>query len=420
MSTAAPHIEKPEQSIQTFRALRHRNFRMLWLSLTVSAVGTWMQIVALSLLVLKLTHGSAIALGELSLTQALAFLLSAPIAGGIADRFDKRRLLIVTQSLLMLLALLLGFATYSGAIQFWMVLAIAFLAATILSVDQPARFVLLPSLVPAEDLMNALSLQAAVFNGAAMVGPAVAGLMINWIGLAGDFFLNGASFVAVLIALMRLRPRSGGPATETRRGSLIASVAEAIRSVRNDAALPAILIAYGLVLFCGPSPALLLPVFATRILRIDPTGLGLLFSALGAGTIVGALLAATIGDRIRKGYLLWAGYLAWSIALAGFAISRDQLAAMAALGFVGIAQSLLSATTITLMQTHVPAPMRGRVMSLNTMLLMGVRPLGDFPASAAISLIGVRSTALLAAGIVGVGALYVLRPSDRTAVITVV
>jgi MFS family permease len=420
MSTAARHIEKPEQSIQTFRALRHRNFRMLWLSLTVSAVGTWMQIVALSLLVLKLTHGSAIALGELSLTQALAFLLSAPIAGGIADRFDKRRLLIVTQSLLMLLALLLGFATYSGAIQFWMVLAIAFLAATILSVDQPARFVLLPSLVPAEDLMNALSLQAAVFNGAAMVGPAVAGLMINWIGLAGDFFLNGASFVAVLIALMRLRPRSGGPATETRRGSLIASVAEAIRSVRNDAALPAILIAYGLVLFCGPSPALLLPVFATRILRIDPTGLGLLFSALGAGTIVGALLAATIGDRIRKGYLLWAGYLAWSIALAGFAISRDQLAAMSALGFVGIAQGLLSATTITLMQTRVPAPMRGRVMSLNTMLLMGVRPLGDFPASAAIALIGVRSTALLAACIVGVGALYVLRPSDRTAAITVV
>jgi MFS family permease len=420
MPTAAPHTEKPEQGVQTFRALRHRNFRMLWLSLTVSAVGTWMQIVALSLLVLKLTHGSAIALGELSLTQALAFLLSAPIAGGIADRFDKRRLLIATQSLLMLLALLLGFATYSGAIQFWMVLAIAFLAATILSVDQPARFVLLPSLVPAEDLMNALSLQAAVFNGAAMVGPAVAGLMINWIGLAGDFFLNGASFVAVLIALMRLRPRSGGSATETRRGSLIASVAEAIRSVRNDAALPAILIAYGLVLFCGPSPALLLPVFATRILRIDPTGLGLLFSALGAGTIVGALLAATIGDRIRKGYLLWAGYLAWSIALAGFAISRDQLAAMAALGCVGIAQSLLSATTITLMQTRVPAPMRGRVMSLNTMLLMGVRPLGDFPASAAISLIGVRSTALLAAGIVGVGALYVLRPSERTAAITVV
>jgi MFS family permease len=417
MATAAPHPEKPQQGIQTFRALHHRDFRMLWLSLTVSAVGTWMQIVALSLLVLKLTHGSAIALGELSLTQALAFLLSAPIAGGIADRFDKRRLLIATQSFLMLLALLLGFATYSGVIQFWMVLAIAFLAATILSVDQPARFVLLPSLVPPEDLMNALSLQAAVFNGAAMIGPTVAGLMINWIGLAGDFFFNGASFVAVLIALVRLRPATPGSSTEVRRGSLIASVAEALRSVRADAALPAIMIAYGLLLFCGPSPALLLPIFATQNLRIDPTGLGLLFSALGAGTIVGALLAASIRDRVRRGYLLRAGYLTWTIALAGFAMSHRQWSAMAALGLAGIAQSLLSATTITLMQTRVPAPMRGRVMSLNTMLLMGLRPLGDFPASAAIATVGVRSTALLAAGIVGLGALYVLRPSDRTAAI---
>lgn len=417
MPTTAPHPEKTrEQNRSTFRALRHHNFRVLWLSLTVSAVGTWMQIVALSLLVLKLTYGSAIALGELSLTQALAFLLSAPIAGGIADRFDKRRLLIATQSLLMLLALLLGFATYSGAIQFWMVLAIAFVAAAILSVDQPARLVLLPSLVPPEDLMNALSLQAAVFNGAAMIGPAIAGLTINRVGLAGDFFLNGASFVGVLIALLRLRPATRASAREVRRGSLIASVAEALRSVRGDAALPAILIAYGLLLFCGPSPALLLPIFATQILLIGPTGLGMLFSALGAGTIVGALVAASRGDRTRKGYLLWAGYLTWSVALTGFAISHGQWPAMAALGVAGIAQSLLSATSVTLMQTRVPAAMRGRVMSLNTMLLMGLRPLGDFPASAVIAMVGVRSTVLLAAGIVGVGALYVLRPRKIAAI----
>ena len=401
----------------TFRALRHSNFRILWLSLTVSAVGTWMQIVALSLLVLKLSHGSAIALGELSLTQALAFLLSAPIAGSIADRFDKRRLLIVTQSLMMMLALILGFATYSGAIRFWIVLTIAFAGATILSVDQPARFVLLPSLVPPEDLMNALSLQAAVFNGAAMVGPAVAGLMINWIGLAGDFFLNAASFVAVLIALVRLRPAAGGSSSEIRRGSLLISMAEALRAVRRDAALPAILIAYGLLLFCGPSPALLLPIFATQVLHLDPTGLGFLFSALGAGTIVGALIAASIGDRARKAYLLWTGYLTWAIALAGFALSHVAATAMVALAVAGIAQSLLSATTITLMQSRVPPPMRGRVMSLNTMLLMGIRPLGDFPAGAAIAIIGTRSTMLLAAAIVGTVALYVLRPSNRTAAI---
>jgi predicted MFS family arabinose efflux permease len=257
--------------------------------------------------------------------------------------------------------------------------------------------------------MNALALQSAVFNGAAMLGPVLAGLTINLWGLAADFFLNGASFVTVLIALLWLRSETRGSPPPALRGSLISSVAEALRSVRGDAALPAILIAYGLLLFCGPSPALLLPLFATQVLRIDPAGLGMLFSALGAGTIIGALVAASIGDRARKGYLLWTGYLIWSVALAAFALSHGQWAAMLTLVLSGIAQSLLSATTITLMQTRVAPAMRGRVMSLNTLLLMGIRPLGDFPAAATIGLIGVRSTMLLAAGSVGVGALYVLR-----------
>jgi len=413
---AQPSDTSSAQGLQTFRALRHRNFRILWLSLTVSAVGTWMQIVALSLLVLKITNGSAVALGVLSLTQAAAFFLSAPIAGGIADRFDKRRLLIVTQSLLMFLALLLGFATAAGGIKFWLVLAIAFASSTILSVDQPARFVLLPSLVPPEDLMNALSLQAAVFNGAAMLGPAIAGLTINFWGIASDFFLNGASFIAVLVALAQLRPEAPGK-NEVRRGSLLVSVMESLRSVRADAVLPAILIAYGLLLFFGPSPALMLPIFADRALQIGPTGLGMLFSALGLGTIAGSLIAASIGNRTSKSYLIWIGYVLWASALAAFGLSHGLGIAMATLAIAGTAQNLLSATTITLMQMRVPPAMRGRVMSLNTLLLMGARPLGDFPASAAIALLGVRATVLIAAGIVGCGALCAIRPRRIAAVL---
>ncbi len=417
MAIAAEHSDDTsKRGWQTFRALHHRSFRLLWLSLTVSAVGTWMQIVALSLLVLKISNGSAIALGLLSLTQALAFIVSAPIAGGIADRFDKRRLLIVTQSLLMILALVLGYATAAGSIRFWMVLVIAYTGSTILSVDQPARFVLLPSLVPPEDLMNALSLQAAVFNGAAMLGPVIAGLTINFWGLASDFFLNGASFIAVLVALVRLHPEAAGK-TEARRGSLLASVAESLRSVRADAVLPAIMIAYSLLLFFGPSPALMLPIFAEHALQIGPSGLGVLFSALGLGTVAGSLLAASIGDRIAKSYLILAGYLLWSLALGAFAVSRGIGLAMATLAIAGTAQNLLSATTITLMQTRVPPAMRGRVMSLNTMLLMGVRPLGDFPAGAAIALVGVRTTVLIAAGIVGFGTLYAVRPRRIAAVL---
>jgi MFS family permease len=159
-------------SLRTFRALQYRDFRLLWTGLAVSAVGTWMQIVALSLLVLDITHGSAVALGTLSLTQALSFLLFAAIGGSVADHFDKRRLLLVTQSLMMGFAVLLGILTLTGLIRFWVILLVAFASSSALSFDQPARNALVTSLVPKEHLMNAVSLQSAVFNGASVLGPA--------------------------------------------------------------------------------------------------------------------------------------------------------------------------------------------------------------------------------------------------------
>src|ERR1035438_8826853 len=160
---------------QTFRALRHRDFRLLWVGLAVSAIGTWMQIVAQSLLVLKMTHGSAFALGTVSLAQALAFFLFALVGGSVADRLDKRQLLIFTQSGAAALAILLGFLTLFGVIRLWMVLVLAFLNGTLLSFDQPARGALVPVLVPKEDIGNAISLQAMLFNGASTLGPALAG-----------------------------------------------------------------------------------------------------------------------------------------------------------------------------------------------------------------------------------------------------
>ncbi len=179
----------------TFRALQHRNFRLLWSGLAFSAVGTWMQIVAQSLLVLDLTHGSAIALGAVSLTQAAAFLLFAPFGGSAADHFDRRRLLVVTQSIMMGLAVLLGILTVTGAIRFWMIPLVAFASSATLSFDQPTRNALAASLVPRDAMLNAISLQAAVFNGASILGPALAGLTLSRMGYAANFFLNAASFL---------------------------------------------------------------------------------------------------------------------------------------------------------------------------------------------------------------------------------
>jgi MFS family permease len=399
-------------AFETFRALRHRDFRLLWIGLTVSAAGTWMQIVALSLLVLKITHGSAFALGTVSLAQALSFFFFALVGGSVADRFDKRLLLLVTQSISAALAILLGVLTWAGLIQFWMILVIAFLNGTVLSFDQPARGALLPMLVPKEDLMNAISLQAAVFNGASAIGPALAGFGIGLVGYAGNFFLNGLSFMGVLIALYLMRT----PAPSTHHQPMLLAIRESLVTVRCDTVLPWVLAGYGGLLCFGPSSALILPVYAFKILHVDPERLGLLFSSLGLGSILGSLIVASLASSARKGLIYLAGVSVWVVALTGFALSTWLWVSLVALLVLGVSQTFAATTTITLLQTRVPEQMRGRVMSLNTLLLMGVRPLGDFPAGALISLIGPPTTVLLSAGLVGAYAIAaVTRPALRSA-----
>ncbi len=358
-----------------------------------------MQIVAQSLLVLKITHGSAFALGTVSLVQALSFFLFALIGGSVADHFDKRHLLLFTQSVSASLAFILGVLTYTGIVQFWMILVLAFLNGTVLSFDQPARGALVPALVPPEDLMNAISLQSMVFNGAAMLGPALAGIAVATIGYAGNFFLNAASFTGVLIALYVMRAPARQP--RSHQESMWDAIGSALGTVRRDEVLPWALSGYATLLFLGPSQALMLPLYAVKILHISPARLGLLFSSTGLGAILGALLIASLSGTARKGHLYFCGIFVWVAALAVFAISHWLWLSMLALVAFGAGQAFAGTTTVTLLQTRVPAQMRGRVMSLNTMLIMGFRPLGDFPTGALISVIGVQTTVLLSAALVG-------------------
>jgi predicted MFS family arabinose efflux permease len=424
--------------IPTFRALEERDFRRLWTALSVSAVGTWMQIVALSLLVLDLTHGSAFALGTVSLAQALAFLVFAPVGGTFADRFDRRRLLLMTQSAIMTLALLLGVLTATGGIRFWMIPILAFSSSAMLAFDQPARSALIASLVSKQNLMNAMALQSAVFNGASIVGPALAGLALIKIGYAGNFFVNAASFLGVLLVLVRLRTSAGegtskpnvghsggtsdgsscGPsgASSGRSSGWFESFLEALRHIRRDGELPFIVLSYGVLLFFAPSAAMMLPLFTRQVIHVGPTQLGALFSAVGVGAVCGALLTASLGDFPHKGPLVFGSILLFAAALALFGLSGSLLMAMPLLFLLGAAQNAAGATTITLLQTRVPPWMRGRAMSLNTLLIMSVRPLGDFPVGAVIGRLGFQSTVLLSAAIVAVVplALLFLRPAARS------
>ena len=416
----------PKGRLQTFRALRYRDFRLLWISLIVSSVGTWMQIVAQSLLVLSITHNSPIALGTVALAQALSFFMFALIGGSFADRIDKRRLLLFTQTLSMLLAFLLGFLAITGIIQVWMVVIIAFCSGTVLSFDQPTRSALIPTLVPPNDLMNAISLQSIVFNGSAVFGPSLAGITIGLIdrfghhigsntGFAGNFFLNGLSFLGVLYVLFILRVPKLAEGEMNRRGPMLGSIVASLKTVGKDEALPWVLSGYGALLFFGPSATLILPIFATQILHLTPFQLGLLFSASGLGTVCGALIIASLGDFKYKGLLLLVSFLLWAGALLTFALSTALWLSILALLLFGISQNGVGATTITLMQTRVPPQMRGRIMSLNTLFIMGVRPLGDFPAGALIALIGGPLTVVISAAIVGGYSLYLVaaRPVIR-------
>jgi MFS family permease len=400
----------------TFRALRHRDFRRLWFGLLVSAVGTWMQIVSQALLVLQIAHGSPVALGAVSLAQALAFFSFSLFGGAVADRVDKRRLLLATQAICMGFAALLGVLTLLHVVAVWMVVVLAFLTGTALSFDQPTRAALVMELVPAEELMNALSLQAIVFTGASTIGPALAGVSLAVIGYAGNFFLNAASYLGVLGALFAMKARpSGGPdraAATPLRTPNPRAIREALRAVRADAALPLLLAVYGALLFFGPSPALLLPVMGTRVLHLEPFRLGILFAASGAGTVMGGLALASAGNPTRKARIALASAVLWGLALAGFAVSHSFPLSFAALVLLGVFQVGVSATTITLLQTRVPRPMSGRVMSLNTLLVMGVRPLGDFFAAAAIARFDAPFTALASALLVGAVALSVATRSQ--------
>jgi MFS family permease len=385
------------------KALYYRDFRLMWIGLFVSSVGTWMQIVAQALLVVKLTNGSALALGAVSLAQAISFFLFALAGGALADKFDKRHLLLVTQTILMLLAAGIGCLTLFGVVRLWMIVAIAFCSGAVLSVDQPTRGALIPTLVPPEALMNAISLQSIIFSGASTFGPALAGLALNWVGYAGNFFLNAFSYLAVLITMLLIHP----PVENSRpRARFWDTIRASLSAVRRDSVLPRVFSGYGAMLFLGPSPAVMLPIFAIKILHITPSQMGLLFAAVGAGTIAGGLLLASLGDISAKGVVFLTGMLIWSVALAVFAVSTAMWLSAVVLFILGASQNAATATAVTLMQTRVPPEMRGRVMSLNTLLIMGVRPLGDFPAGALIAAMGGPLTAGLSAALTGLYALF--------------
>ena len=356
----------------TFRSLAIPGYRTYAGGALVSNVGTWMARVGQDWLVLtQLTDGSAIALGAVTGLQFLPFLLLAPWAGVVADRFPKRRVLLVTQSLLAVSSLLLAGLVFAGVVQLWHVFALALLQGCATAVDSPARQSFVSELVPREALSNAVSLNSASFNGGRLLGPAVAGVLIAGFGTGITFLVNGLSFVTVLVALLRLRPEQIA-AAEPARGR--GGIRDGLRYVRGRPDLTRILALVFVLGTFGMNFQVTIALMATAEFGKGPTEFGALGSLMAVGSLAGALLAARRArPRLRVLLLALCGF---TVAASAAALAPTYLLFGIVLVGCGVAAMTAMTTANALVQLSVAPQLRGRVMALYMALFMGGTPVG--------------------------------------------
>jgi MFS family permease len=350
---------------------RSRDYVLFWSGMTVSMVGTWMQALASNWVLTNITL-SAAALGWVNFASALPMLVLSLFGGVAADRLDKRRILFVTQTVMMLLAFLFAALVALGHVRLWHILLLSALGGVAAAYDMPAFQAYYPTLVKRQDLSQAIALNQASFHGSRLIGPALAGLAIAWWGAASAFIANGLSFVAVIVALVLIRARPG-PA-DRRRGSTFAAMAAGLRFVRRDVLLQSLMGITALTtLLVFPNIAVLLPLYARTVLGMGPGGMGGLMAASGLGALVGAvaLLGVPAEARVPRIAL---GMCAIPAGLTVLAHSHWFWLSAAAV----VVQSLGLATAMglvaTIIQQSVPDELRGRVMSVHGMMFVGIMP----------------------------------------------
>ena len=389
----------------TFSALRHRNFRLWFIGQTLSLVGTWMQSVAQGWLVFQLT-GSEFALGAISFIGTLPTLFLMLPAGALADRIPRKRVLLVTQAVMMLLAFILAALAATQTLQIWHIGVLAACLGIANSFDAPARQALAVEMVEDRaDLMNAIALNSTIFNLARVVGPAIGGAVLAAVGAAWCFALNGLSFLAVLVALLMMQlPKVH---QQVRTDPITLQIAEGVKYVwqtpvvRTATALVAVSSLFGF------SYAVLLPAYAADVLHVGEAGLGGLNTAVGIGALIGSLIVASMARVRRKGLLLTAGSILFPAVLFAFAFSRSFWLSLAALSVIGVAFVAQNATGNTLIQSIVPDSLRGRVMAVYTLMFFGTAPFGALQAGVIAQAFGPAAGVAVGAGIALAFALFV-------------
>ena len=401
-----------------FRALGHRNFRLFFAGAFLSNAGTWMQTVAQSWLVLQLTD-SGTWLGIDTFVATAPGLVLTLVGGVIADKVDRKRLLIYTQAGAGLSALVLGALVWAGAIRWegagrrpsdvWMVLLLSFVTGCCWALSGPAYQAITVDLVEREDLANAIALNSSQFQLARVAGPTLAALTMKVLGMAGCFFANGLSYVAIVAALARVRfkKRSAaapaapveGEKVEVGRRAMWIDLADGFRYVRGRPGVRAVLVCSTLVCLFGTPYLVLLPLFARNVYGWDEAGLSLLTGTAGAGALVGALALAYLGEVRRKGLVLLVTMLSGGACIAGFAAAPSPWAGVPLLFGTGVSMVTFFALGNTLLQQLVTDEMRGRVMSMWLLTFIGTTPFASLLSGAAADRLGPRPT-LAACGLI--------------------
>lgn len=397
--------EAPPGWRRTFASLRHRNYRLWFGGQFLSLFGTWMQSTALGYLVFELT-GSSSYLGTVAFASGVPSWLFMLWAGTLADRLDRRRLLLATQLAMLGLSAVLAALTFAGWIRPWHLLAFGFGLGTANAFDAPARQAIVPDLVDRQDVTNAVALNSLMFNSATTLGPAVGGAVYAAIGPGWCFSINAVSFLAVLAALLGMRLAPAPPAAGA--DSAWRALREGMRYVARRRTLLVLILFALVVTVFGFSFVNLLPAWAVRVLHGDATTNGWLQSSRGLGALGAALAVASLGRFRFRGRLLAAGALALPLALLAFAATRTVAASCIALCAYGAALVLVFSLANALLQTLADDAFRGRVMGIYSFAFFGFLPLGALAAGAAADAVGEPSTIAAGAGVVLLAAVAVV------------
>ena len=381
----APSFASKLRNLETFSSLqRNPNFRLYWYGALTSNVGTWMQMVAQGWLVYQIT-ASAFMLGMVSFAGSAPVLLFSLYGGVLADRMERRRLMVWTQTASMLLAFLLAFLTFRHMVTVWHIIGISFFNGVANAFNTPVRQSIISDLVKKEDLQNAIAINSTQFQTSRTLGPALAGLTLAAVGPAWCFFLNAMSFLAVIWTLLVM---DVPPLPPRRKSGTLSSILEGLRYVRTEQTIFALLLVAGIpALFVMPYQ-MMMPAFAESVLRAGPAGLGVLQSAAGAGAVAGALTIASIPKSMRTGALQFTMIFVGGFGLEAFGLSKIFGLSIGFLFVVGFAQMAYTALNQSFLQHLIADEMRGRVLSLLTLTTFGLQPFGAMIAGTLAAAVG--------------------------------